>query len=85
MRIFNKIVELTVSNSDESNAEATSSELPVWEVVIGMLPNVEVLGERASLPLIVETFHFGHIIGTCILKKSPKSFQRYKDRILQYA
>jgi hypothetical protein len=74
-----------VSNSDESNAEATSSELPVWEVVIGMLPNVEVLGERVSLPLIVETFHFGHTTGTYILKKSSKSFQRYKDRILQYA
>jgi hypothetical protein len=48
MRIFNKIVELTVSNSDESNAEAVSSELPIWEVVIGMLPDMEVYGERAS-------------------------------------
>jgi hypothetical protein len=85
MRIFNKIVELTVSNSDESNAEAVSSELPVWEVVIGMLPNVEVYGERASLPLVAETFHFGRTVGTCILKKSPQVFSRYKDRILQYA
>jgi hypothetical protein len=44
MRIFNEIVELTMSNSG-----ATSSELPVWEVVIGILPDMEVYGVRASL------------------------------------
>jgi hypothetical protein len=75
MRIFNKIVELTVSNSDESKAEAVSSELPVWEVVIGMLPDVEVHGVRASLPLVAGTFHFGRTVATRILKKSCKSFQ----------
>jgi hypothetical protein len=41
MRIFNEIVELTVSNSDESKAEAVSNELPVREAVIGILPDVE--------------------------------------------
>ena len=69
MRIFNKILELTVSNSDESNAEATSSELPVWEAVIRKLPDVEVYGER-----VTRCRHFGHTVGTCILKKSLKSF-----------
>jgi hypothetical protein len=64
MRIFNKIVELTVSNSDESKAEAVSNELPVWEVVIGMLPDVEVGGVRASLPLVAGTFHSGRTVAT---------------------
>ena len=41
MRIFNEIVELTVSNSDESKAKAVSNELPVREAVIRILPNVE--------------------------------------------
>ena len=57
MRIFNKIVKLTVSNSDESNTKAISSELPVWDVVttvIGILPDMEALGERVlSRPSIL--------------------------------
>jgi hypothetical protein len=64
MRIFNKIVELTVSNSDESKAEAVSNELPIREVVIGILPDVEVGSVRASLSLVAETFHSGHTVAT---------------------
>jgi hypothetical protein len=45
------------------------------DVVIGILPDMEALSERTSLPLVVKTFHFGYTAGTYILKKSPKSFQ----------
>ena len=52
-----------MSNSDESKAEVVSNELPVWEVVIGMLPDVEVGIVRASFSLVAGTFHSGRTVG----------------------
>ena len=52
-----------MSNSDESKAEVVSNKLPVWEVVIGMLPDVEVGIVRASFSLVAGTFHSGRTVG----------------------
>ena len=35
------MVELIIGNSKQSNADAASIQLHVWEVMIGMLPNEE--------------------------------------------
>ena len=35
------MVELIIGNSEQSNADAASIQLPVWEVMIGVLPNEE--------------------------------------------
>jgi hypothetical protein len=74
-----------VSNSDESKAEAVSNKLPVREVVIGMLPNVEVGGVRTSLPLVAGTFHSGRTAATKDSQKILEVFSMDNERILQYA
>ena len=73
-----------MSNSDESKAEVVSNKLPVWEVVIGMLPDVEVGIVRASFSLVAGTFHSGRTVG----QDSQQILQvltMYKECILQYA
>jgi hypothetical protein len=47
------------SNGDESKAAAASNQLPVWETVIGMLPNEECNERRASVSLTAGTCHSG--------------------------
>ena len=74
-----------MSNSDESKAEVVSNELPVWEVVIGMLPNVEVGIVRASFSLVAGTFHSGRTVGHQDSQKILQVLTMYKECILQYA
>ena len=64
-----------MSNSDKSKAEAVSSELPVWEAVIGMLPDMEVHDVHASLSLVAGTCHFWHTVATAFSKNLAKSFK----------